>query len=200
MLAAMSGDKTLIDNLSSSERTAYEEWKGNQGLITVFPAGEKDLTGGKLENPAQEQNKGTTLVTPDQSGEQKGVITITPESQGNKSDGVYINPRPAQPDSSGSTYISESGKEINAESFFDDAKYTDKVKQQASSGDYHSFPESVDGHSGQGIVTEITGGDGIKRLKLEISGNYRGSEGVFEYIRNPDGSINHRLFVPNKNK
>ncbi|MGC6389061.1 hypothetical protein ACMV8I_15580 [Ewingella sp. S1.OA.A_B6] len=29
-----------------------------------------DLTGGKLENPAQDQNKGITLVTPDQSGEQ----------------------------------------------------------------------------------------------------------------------------------
>jgi filamentous hemagglutinin len=200
MLAAMSGDQNLIDNLSPSERAAYEEWKGNQGLITVFPAGEKDPTGGKLVNPAQEENKGTSLVTPDQSGGQKGKITITPESQSGKNDGVYINPRPAQSDTKGTTYISESGEEINAGSFFDGTKYTDKVKQQASSGDYHSFPESVDGHSDQGTVTEITGGDGIKRWKLEISGSYRGNDGVFEYIRNPDGSINHRLFIPNENK
>ncbi len=200
MLAAMSGDQNLIDNLSPSERAAYEEWKGNQGLITVFPAGEKDPTGGKLENPIPDQNKGTSLVTPDQSGGQKGIITITPESQAGKSDGVYINPRPAQSDASASTYISESGEEINAGSFFNGTKYTDKVKQQSSSGDYHSFPESVDGHSGEGTVTEFAGGDGVKRWKLEIPGNYRGSEGVFEYIRNPDGSINHRLFVPNRNK
>ena len=70
MLAAMSGDQNLIDNLSPSERAAYEEWKGNQGLITVFPTVEKDPTGGKLENPIPDQNKGTSLVTPDQSGGQ----------------------------------------------------------------------------------------------------------------------------------
>ncbi|GAB2945749.1 VENN motif pre-toxin domain-containing protein [Hafnia psychrotolerans] len=104
MLAAMSGDKALIDNLSPSERTAYEEWKGNQGLITVFPAGEKDLTGDKLENPAQEQNKGTTLVTPDQSGEQGasntgntdgapdvgGNTTTTPIAEQNPDDLAYL--------------------------------------------------------------------------------------------------------------
>ena len=70
MLAAMSGDQNLIDNLSPSERAAYEEWKGNQGLVTVFPVGEKDPTGGKLVNPAQDESKGTSLVTPDQSGGQ----------------------------------------------------------------------------------------------------------------------------------
>ncbi len=59
MLAAVSGDQNLIDNLSPSERAAYEEWKGNQGLITVFPTGEKDPTGGKLENPISDQNKRT---------------------------------------------------------------------------------------------------------------------------------------------
>ncbi|CNE08556.1 MULTISPECIES: hypothetical protein [Yersinia] len=200
MLAAMSGDQEQIDKLSPSERAAYEELKNGKGLITGFPTPVDDPTGGKLVNPAPDQNKGTALVTPDKSGEQKGMITITPESQSGKNDGVYINPRPTQPDVNGSTYISESGEEINAGSFFNGTKYTDKVKQQASSGDYHSFPESVDGHSAQGTVTEITGGDGIKRWKLEISGSYKGNDGVFEYIRNPDGSINHRLFIPNKNK
>lgn len=45
-------------------------------------------------------------------------------------------------------------------------------------------------------MSEITGGDGVKRWKLEIPGNYRGEDGIFEYIKNPDGSINHRLFIP----
>ena len=157
-----------------------------------------DLTGGNLFNPVPDENKGTSLITPDLSGDNKGMITISPESQPGKNDGIYINPRPALADKNDSNYISESQDGINAGNFLDGTTYTDKVRQQASSGDYHSFPESVDGYAGQGTVSEITGGDGVKRWKLEIPGTYRGSEGVFEYIRNPDGTINHRLFVQDK--
>lgn len=85
---------------------------------------------------------------------------------------------------------------VTASNFFDGASYTAKVKQQAASGDYHAFPQSVDGFAQHGTVTRIVGGDGITRYKLEIKGSYRGKAGVFEYIKNPDGSINHRLFVP----
>ncbi|MES4611339.1 MAG: filamentous hemagglutinin [Ewingella sp.] len=70
MLAAMSGDQKLIDNLSPTERAAYDELKTSQGIITVFPSEGKDLTGGKLENPIADNSKGTSLVTPDQSGGQ----------------------------------------------------------------------------------------------------------------------------------
>ncbi|WP_050496480.1 hemagglutinin repeat-containing protein [Pantoea vagans] len=159
-----------------------------------------DLTGGKLVNPVQEENKGTTLVTPDLSDINSPLITISPETQPGKNDGIFINPKPVE--NTGSSYISESFDKSNAISagdFFKGTTYTDKVKQQASSGDFHSFPESVDGHANQGTVSVITGGDGVERLKLEISGSYRGKEGVFEYIREPNGSINHRLFIP-KNK
>lgn len=69
---------------------------------------------------------------------------------------------------------------------------------QAASGDYHGFPESADAFSGDGTVTPIVGGDGVTRLQLTIPGSYNGQTGVFEYIRNPDGTINHRLFVPSK--
>ncbi len=100
----MSGDQNLIDNLSPSERAAYEEWKGNQGLITVFPTVEKDPTGGKLENPIPDQNKGTSLVTPDQSGGQGasntgnsdgapdvgGNTTNTPIAEQNPDDLAYL--------------------------------------------------------------------------------------------------------------
>jgi len=63
-----------------------------------------DLTGGKLVNPAQEENKGMTLVTPDRSGEQGpgntgntdglpdtgGNTTVTPIPTQNKDDLAYL--------------------------------------------------------------------------------------------------------------
>ena len=78
-------------------------------------------------------------------------------------------------------------------------KFTDKVKAQMKQGDYHSFPESVEGFGANGKVTKITGGDKIVRTKVEIPGSFKGKEGVFEYIIEPDGvTCNHRLFKPNK--
>lgn len=57
----------------------------------------------------------------------------------------------------------------------------------------------MDGFAKHGTVSKITGKDGVVRDKLEILGSYRGKKGVFEYIREPNGNINHRLFVPNEN-
>lgn len=93
---------------------------------------------------------------------------------------------------------STAGQSVTAENFFDGTKYTPKVLQQAASGDYHAFPQSVDALAKDGTVTSLVGGDGVTRLKLTIAGEYNGQAGVFEYIRDPDGSINHRLFVPKK--
>jgi len=152
---------------------------------------------GKLENPVLDENKGTALITPNQSDKNSSLITISPETQPGKNDGIFINPKPAE--NTGASYVSESSDKnspISAGDFFKGTAYTDKVKQQASSGDFHSFPESVDGHADQGTISVITGGDGVERLKLEIYGSYHGKDGVFEYIREPNGSINHRLFVP----
>jgi hypothetical protein len=87
---------------------------------------------------------------------------------------------------------------VTAQNFFDGTQYTPKVLNQAASGDYHSFPSSVDAFSGNGTVTQIVGGDGVTRSVLTIPGSYNGQSGVFEYIRNPDDTINHRLFVPGK--
>ena len=75
--------------------------------------------------------------------------------------------------------------------------YTDKVKKQMQLGDYHSFPSSVDGFGASGKITTITGGDKLTRTLIEIQGSYRGIEGEFQYIIEPDGiTCNHRLFVP----
>jgi hypothetical protein len=83
-----------------------------------------------------------------------------------------------------------------AANFFDGSVYTGKVLEQLAHNDFHGFPESVDGFANAGSVSEITGRDGVVRLKLEIPGTYKGRDGVFENIKNPDGTINHRLFVP----
>ncbi|MCR1000630.1 MAG: VENN motif pre-toxin domain-containing protein [Serratia rubidaea] len=197
-----------LDHLVTLKMMGNDEITGNylsslQDKYAPANTGGDQLAGtegiGKLENPVQNGNKGTSLVTPDQSGSNSSIITISPETQPGKNDGIFINPKPVE--NTGTGYISEStdkNSSISAGDFFKGTTYTDKVKQQASSGDFHSFPESVDGHSDKGTISVITGGDGVERLKLEISGSYRGKDGVFEYIREPDGTINHRLFVPNR--
>ena len=91
-----------------------------------------------------------------------------------------------------------------APSFFEGATYTPKVLQQASrgAGEFHSFPEPVATFESSGSVRAMTGGDKVVRQVLEIPGSYRStggnlSDGVFQWIKNPDNTINHRLFVPN---
>ena len=80
----------------------------------------------------------------------------------------------------------------------EDIVYTDKVKEQMMLGDYHSFPEAVEGFGDMGKVSSIVGGDGVTRTLVEIEGSFMGKDGVFQYIIEPDGvTCNHRLFVPN---
>lgn len=73
---------------------------------------------------------------------------------------------------------------------------TDGVLGQIKSGDFHGFPESVKNFQGDGHVTKITGGDGVVRDMLKIPGEYHEKQGFFEFIKEADGSINHRLFKP----
>lgn len=40
----------------------------------------------------------------------------------------------------------------------------------------------------------IRRGDGVARTKLSIPGRYKGKDGVFEFIKEPNGDINHRFF------
>ncbi len=88
------------------------------------------------------------------------------------------------------------GGSAAADDFFAGTKYTDKVLGQIKIGDLHGFPESVTTFQGAGQITKITGGDGVVRDMLKIPGEYRGKHGVFEFIKESDGSINHRLFKP----
>ncbi|SFL95196.1 Haemagluttinin repeat-containing protein [Desulfomicrobium norvegicum] len=81
--------------------------------------------------------------------------------------------------------------------FFANTKFTNKVLNQMEQGDFHSFPKSVEGFQSSGKVTKIIGDDGEIREILKIQGTYKGKEGVFEFIKEADGTINHRFFRPN---
>ena len=82
------------------------------------------------------------------------------------------------------------------ESFFDNTEYTQKVIKQMNSTkeDFHTFPKSVDAFENSGKIVRIVGGDGIERLQLEIPGWYKGHYGIFEFMKEPNNTINHRFF------
>ena len=89
---------------------------------------------------------------------------------------------------------------ITNQNFFENAKYTSKVNAQIQKDNYHGFPKTIDELARKyGKTSVYTGSkDAVPRLKLEIEGSYNGKKGIFEYMRNADGTINHRLFVPKK--
>ena len=62
--------------------------------------------------------------------------------------------------------------------------------------DYHGFPKIVDNYASGGTKTVIEGGDGVLRTKVEVPGSYNGKDGVFEWIIEPDNTVNHRFFNP----
>ncbi|ULR29330.1 hypothetical protein MJO48_12495 [Dickeya fangzhongdai] len=85
---------------------------------TELPIADKDLTGGKLENPAPTENTATTLTTPDQSDKNvssntgntdgapstAGNTTTTPIPDGpNKDDLAYLSEKPLGLGSTGRT-------------------------------------------------------------------------------------------------
>ncbi|NSZ15605.1 RHS repeat-associated core domain-containing protein [Agrobacterium vitis] len=80
--------------------------------------------------------------------------------------------------------------------FFNGANYTTKVQSQMQKGDFHSFPEEVTNYAGAGKTSKIMGGDGEIRNMLQIPGGYNGRTGLFEFIKENNGNINHRKFNP----
>lgn len=80
--------------------------------------------------------------------------------------------------------------------FFAGTKYDPRVVKQMLESDLHAFPEAVKAFQDAGQVTRITGGDGIIREMLKIPGEYKGKVGVFEFIKEADGTISHRFFNP----
>jgi RHS repeat-associated protein len=103
----------------------------------------------------------------------------------------------------GSANVSyQTGKKIYeasklANSFFQGSKYSEKVIRQMSKMDdlYHGFPKSVDAYASKlGKWSEQIGADGKVYQWLKMKGSYGGKQGVFEYIKDVNGLINHRYF------
>ena len=62
--------------------------------------------------------------------------------------------------------------------------------------DNHGFPNSVDAFEKEGIrfMQQGSGKDMSLYEHLNISGSYKGKNGIFEFIKNEKGEINHRYF------
>ena len=94
------------------------------------------------------------------------------------------------------------GKALNVSSskeptdFFKGTRYSEKVLQQMYEDNFHGFPESVRTFQQDGYTTTIIGGDGVARTQLHIPGSYKGYNGEFLFLKEPNGIINHRIFQP----
>lgn len=94
----------------------------------------------------------------------------------------------------------ESRLRQHADNPLDGTTYTAKVQGQMRPNlrtgipENHGFPRIVDNYAGQGKQSVFQGGDGVWRTKVELPGSYRGKNGVFEGIIEPDGFVNHRFF------
>jgi hypothetical protein len=75
-------------------------------------------------------------------------------------------------------------------------RYTQKVIDDIGRGDFHAFPLEVDNFVEGASVTSFRGGDGVVRQKVSLPGSYGGRDGNFEWIIEPDKTINHRFFQP----
>lgn len=97
-----------------------------------------------------------------------------------------------------SVEASSGASALASEDFFAGTSYSQKVVGQMASGDLHAFPESVKAFQGAGSIVPLKGNDGIVRQLLKIDGGYKGKAGAFEFIKEADGTINHRFFRPSQ--
>ena len=91
--------------------------------------------------------------------------------------------------------VARDGVKAGGTKFFEGAKYSEKILRQMSKADdiSHAFPKSVDGYATKfGQWSTKVGADGKVYQWLEIPGSYGGRIGVFEYIKDANGIINHR--------
>ncbi|CNE86259.1 hemagglutinin repeat-containing protein [Yersinia frederiksenii] len=186
MLAAMSGDQEQIDKLSPSERAAYEELKNSKGLITVFPTPVDDPTGGKLINPAPDQNKGTALVTPDKSGENGATNTGNMDGNPDMGGNVLVSPGADPLTKKDIVYLSENPN-----------SKIDTVINETLSGK-KNFTSSTTLTSDEALAAGLKFlGTGYKEIGKSGSGVYHSADGTKEF-RIDSGSIDgaHAPGVP----
>lgn len=142
---AMTGKAELIEKLTPEQRAAYDYMVGQdqKGLITIFPQPDRDLTGGKLVNPVQDQNKGTTLTTPDQSGQQGATNTGNVDGKPDTGGNITVTPIPDGPNKDDSAYLALKGKE--AQEAAKNLGFDRRIPPQKAPFDSHGQPVFYNG-------------------------------------------------------
>ncbi|WP_440841486.1 RHS repeat domain-containing protein [Pseudoxanthomonas sp. 22568] len=95
-------------------------------------------------------------------------------------------------------FFAASGDKMAAR-FFDGAKYSERILAQTDK--FHAFPAAADGFASKfGEVKFVTDSRGASVEMLTMRGEMQGSKGwvrgTFEYIKNKNNEIYHRLFKP----
>ena len=196
LAAAMTGKAEAIERLTPEQQAAYKEMaEGQKGTLLPLPALDRPLIDSTLTNPIPEQNKGTTLTTPDQrdrngsshTGNSSGVpdtggnITVTPIPDGpNKDDLAYL----------AGGYEPNKGAVGNMGEFFKQPGFGSLAKDGSQKTSKIYQGQSVYKASGN-LSDEIRKGDQFyldasHKNHLEVFDN----KGNFRVVLNLDGSIN----------
>jgi len=110
---AMSGKADLIERLTPEQRAAYNYMVGQdqQGLITVFPKPDRELTDGKLINPGHSDQQGIVNTGNNQPLESGPKHTGSSEGLVNTGGTSTVTPLPDGPSKDDLAYLALKGKE-----------------------------------------------------------------------------------------
>lgn len=195
LAAAITGKADEIERLTPEQLAAYKEMvEGQKGTLLPLPALDRPLVDSVLTNPTPEQNRGTTLTTPDQrdqngsshTGNTSGVpdtggnTTVTPIAEQNKDELAYL----------AGGYEPNKGAVGNMGEFFKQPGFGSLAKDGSQKTSKIYQGQSVYKASGN-LSNEIRKGD---QFYLDASHMNHlevfDSKGNFRVVLNLDGSIN----------
>ncbi|MCL9666945.1 VENN motif pre-toxin domain-containing protein [Rosenbergiella epipactidis] len=110
---AMSGKADLIERLTPEQRAAYNYMVGQdqQGLITVFPIPDRELTDGKLISPGHSDQQGIVNTGNNQPLETGPIHTGNSDGLANTGGTSTVTPLPDGPSKDDLVYLALKGKE-----------------------------------------------------------------------------------------
>ncbi|WP_336984761.1 VENN motif pre-toxin domain-containing protein, partial [Cedecea sp. VD21] len=107
LAAAMTGKADAIERLTPEQQAAYKEMvEGQKGTLLPLPALDRPLVDSTLTNPIPEQNKGTTLTTPGNSGQQGAWNTGNADGKPDTGGNTTVTPIPNGPGNDDLMYLS----------------------------------------------------------------------------------------------
>lgn len=138
-----------------------------------------------------------------QSPESQAALLTQYENAGNAIIAVQTLAMPemgvaAKAEAGAARFFAASGDKLAAR-FFDGAKYSERIFAQKDK--FHAFPAAADGFAARfGEVKRVTDSRGASVEMMTMRGEMQGSkgwvQGTFEYIKNRNNEIYHRLFKP----